>query len=48
MKHSILTVAYDHYLSKRTDVYAAFMLDDEDQTNFKKGYTYTVGVRHAF
>lgn len=48
VKHSILTVAYDHYLSKRTDVYAAFMLDDEDQTNFKKGYTYTVGVRHAF
>lgn len=47
-KHAIFTVAYDHYLSKRTDVYAAFMLDDEDQTNFKKGYTYTVGVRHAF
>lgn len=48
VKHAILTVAYDHYLSKRTDVYAAFMLDDEDQANFKKGYTYTVGVRHAF
>ena len=48
VKHSILTLAYDHYLSKRTDVYAAFMLDDEDKANSKKGYTYTVGVRHAF
>lgn len=47
-KHTICTVAYDHYLSKRTDVYAAYMLDDEQRTGFKKGHTYAVGLRHAF
>ena len=41
-------MAYDHYLSKRTDVYAAYMLDDEQRTGFKKGHTYVLGVRHAF
>lgn len=47
-KHAIFTLAYDHWLSKRTDVYAAYMLDDEQRTGFKKGHTYVVGVRHAF
>lgn len=47
-KHAIFTLAYDHWLSKRTDVYAAYMLDDEKRSGFKKGHTYTVGVRHAF
>lgn len=46
--HNILTLAYDHWLSKRTDVYVAFMMDNEKQTNFKKGYSYVAGVRHAF
>lgn len=47
-KHSIFTLAYDHYLSKRTDVYVAFMLDDEKLPGFKKGNNYAVGIRHAF
>lgn len=46
--HAILSLAYDHKLSKRTDVYAAFMLDDEKQAGYKNGYTYAVGVRHNF
>lgn len=46
--HNILTLAYDHWLSKRTDVYVAFMMDNEKQTNFKKGYSYVAGMRHAF
>lgn len=46
--HNILTVAYDHWLSKRTDTYAAVMMDNEKLTNFKKGYSYVVGMRHAF
>lgn len=46
--HSIFTLAYDHFLSKRTDVYAAYMLDDEDQAGWKKGNTFAVGIRHRF
>jgi predicted porin len=48
VKHSIFTLAYDHNLSKRTDLYAAYMLDDEDQTGWKKGNTFAVGMRHRF
>jgi len=47
-RHDIGTVAYDHYLSKRTDVYAAYMLDNEKLSTFQKGQSYLVGVRHAF
>lgn len=47
-KHTIFTLGYDHYLSKRTDLYGMVMLDDEKGTGFKKGTTYLVGVRHAF
>jgi predicted porin len=47
-KHSIFTLAYDHNLSKRTDVYVAYMLDDEKLPGYKKGTTYAVGLRHAF
>lgn len=47
-RHNILTLAYDYWLSKRTDTYAAVMMDNEKLTGFKKGYTYVVGVRHAF
>lgn len=48
VKHRIVTVAYDHWLSKRTDVYGAVMVDDEKLPGYKKGYSYVAGVRHAF
>jgi predicted porin len=47
-KHSILTLAYDHWLSKRTDTYVAVMVDDEKATGFKQGTSLVFGVRHAF
>lgn len=47
-RHGILTLAYDHWLSKRTDVYLAFMMDNEKLRNYKKGYSYVAGMRHAF
>jgi predicted porin len=40
------TVGYDHNLSKRTDVYAMLMHDSI--TNFQKGDSFGVGVRHSF
>lgn len=46
--HNIASLGYDHWLSKRTDVYAAFMLDDEDLPGYRSGRSYMVGVRHAF
>lgn len=48
--HSIFTLAYTHSLSKRTTLYAAYMMDKEDPdgVKFKTGHTYLVGVRHAF
>ncbi|WP_290870902.1 porin [Aquabacterium sp.] len=46
--HNIFTLGYDHNLSKRTDVYAAYMFDQEKVTGYKKGHNYTVGIRHAF
>jgi predicted porin len=48
VKHSIFTLAYDHNLSKRTDLYTAYMLDDEKLTGWKKGNTLAVGMRHRF
>ncbi len=48
MKHSIFTLAYDHFLSKRTDIYAAYMLDDEKSSTAKKGNSYVLGVKHVF
>ncbi len=47
-RHDIGTIAYDHWLSKRTDVYVAYMFDNEKLANFQKGQSYLVGVRHAF
>jgi predicted porin len=47
-RHDIGTFAYDHFLSKRTDVYAAYMFDNEKLSTFQKGNSYLVGVRHAF
>lgn len=46
--HNILTLAYDHFLSKRTDTYVAVMMDNEKLAGFKKGYSYVAGLRHAF
>jgi predicted porin len=46
--HNILTLAYDHFLSKRTDTYVAVMMDNEKLNGYKKGYSYVAGLRHAF
>lgn len=40
------SVGYDHFLSKRTDVYVVYMNDKV--TNLTKGNTFAVGVKHAF
>lgn len=40
------TVGYDHYLSKRTDVYAMYMNDRI--TGQTKGNSFGVGIRHRF
>jgi predicted porin len=40
------TLGYDHFLSKRTDVYAAAMVDKQDGKSSGNGYS--VGVRHRF
>jgi predicted porin len=42
----MLTLAYDYYLSKRTDLYALYMSDK--YTGLSNGNTYAVGVRHTF
>ncbi|WP_158622878.1 porin [Aquabacterium soli] len=47
-KHEILTLGYDHFLSKRTDVYAVFMRDDDDRDGYKAGNTVAFGIRHRF
>ncbi|WP_374317847.1 porin [Aquabacterium sp.] len=45
-KRRILSLAYDHRLSKRTDVYAAFKYDGA--SSLESGDTFAVGIRHAF
>jgi predicted porin len=40
------SVAYDHPLSKRSDVYAVYSRDA--LTNNRAGHTYGVGIRHLF
>jgi predicted porin len=40
------SLAYDHYLSKRTDVYVTAMRDKEDTKS--TGNSYAVGIRHRF
>ncbi|GAP38612.1 porin [Piscinibacter sakaiensis] len=42
----MLTVGYDHFLSKRTDVYAIYMNDK--YTRLSTGNTFAVGIRHKF
>ena len=41
-----LTVGYDYFLSKRTDLYAIYMSDK--YTGLSSGTTLAVGVRHTF
>ncbi len=48
VKHTILTLGYNHNLSKRTDVYAVYMRDDDSRTNWEAGNTVAVGIRHRF
>lgn len=45
-KDKIFSVGYDHSLSKRTGVYAAFT--SERATDFSTANTFAVGVRHSF
>lgn len=45
-KSRIFTVGYDHFISKRTDVYVAFT--SEKLTDLKGGRAFAVGVKHAF
>ncbi|WP_087650002.1 porin [Caballeronia choica] len=40
------SIAYDHFLSKRTDIYAVYSLDQ--LSGHPIGNTYGVGVRHTF
>jgi predicted porin len=42
----IFSLGYDHFLSKRTDVYAG--LSNEKATKLKSGTTFAVGIKHAF
>ena len=46
MNRKTYTVGYDHFLSKRTDVYAMFMGDKI--TNQTSGTSFGVGIRHRF
>jgi len=48
VKHKIFTLGYDHYLSKRTDVYAVYMRDDEKRPTYEAGDTFAVGIRTRF
>ena len=48
VKHAILTLGYDHNLSKRTDLYAVYMNDKEDVQGWKAGNTFALGIRTRF
>lgn len=48
IKHKIFSLGYDHTLSKRTDVYAVYMRDDEGQAGWKAGNTVAFGIRTRF
>ncbi|MGH6645556.1 porin [Aquabacterium sp.] len=45
-KDRVFSLGYDHFLSKRTDVYAVF--SNNGQTNLESGQTFAVGIKHAF
>ena len=44
--HDTAGLGYDHYLSRRTDVYATYLYDHIDGK--VKGNSYAVGIRHTF
>ena len=45
-KSQMVTLGYDYFLSKRTDVYAVYMLDK--YTALSNGTTFAVGLKHTF
>jgi len=49
-KDRVFSVGYDHYLSKRTDVYAVFSNNQQSAstTNDVAGQTFAIGIKHAF
>ena len=48
-KWTTATIGYDHFLSKRTDVYSAVMYDkDSALLSNKSGTSVAVGIRHRF
>lgn len=44
--HDTVGLGYDHYLSKRTDVYATYLYDHIDGK--RVGGSYALGIRHLF
>lgn len=49
LKWTTATLGYDHFLSKRTDVYSAVMYDkDNSKVQNKSGTSLAVGIRHRF
>ena len=49
-KRTTATLGYDHFLSKRTDVYSAVMYDKDNNKalKFQSGTSAVVGIRHRF
>jgi predicted porin len=48
-KRKTASVAYDYFLSKRTDVYVTYMNDKlPDAALYATGNTFAVGIKHAF
>jgi predicted porin len=49
-KDRVFSVGYDHFLSKRTDVYAVFSNNQQSANtgNTESGQTFAVGIKHAF
>ncbi|MBI5334098.1 MAG: porin [Burkholderiales bacterium] len=51
-KNKVFTIGYDYNLSKRTDVYAAYMYDKNSDNvagnDWDSGNSFAVGVRHRF
>ena len=45
-KDTIFSLGYDHFISKRTDVYA--VISNEKATGLKSANTFAVGIKHAF
>lgn len=49
VKDRVFSLGYDHFLSKRTDVYAVFSNNTQSNTvNNESGQTFAVGIKHAF